>query len=113
MTIYPTRKLYPRTLKVAGRDWKVRFVNKIEDGTKARDTIGLCDPYDATLFILAGQSPEERFVTFVHEFLHALEEEYEFELGHRVIRKLEGPLAKFLLDNADELAVMGAVLEAG
>lgn len=92
---------YPETIVINENIWTVKFVRgpiEDEDG-RGRDTVGLCDPSDQTIYIKMGQTPEERLKTFLHELLHAIENEYGIEIPHSLVHKLEDPFAKFLIDN--------------
>lgn len=86
---------FPKELFLGENNWQIRFVRSL-DGIK---TLGLCDPADHIIYILQGQSPKERFKTFVHELLHALEYEYSFEMPHKSIYDLEEPLTRLWEDN--------------
>ena len=92
-------KDYPREIQVGEALWEVRFVRQLEESDPARITWGLCDPSDQIIYIRLGQSQGERLKTFLHELLHAIEYEYKITMPHRLIHKLEDPLARFLMDN--------------
>lgn len=79
---------------IYGEMWKVVFKQDL-----GKDTLGLCDHSNKTLYIKTGQKRKEALKTLIHEVLHAFEDEYEIVLGHKVINKLEDPLANFFLEN--------------
>lgn len=86
---------YPKTLNIGNEVYRVRFVRRFDD----RSTLGECDPSEKEIRIRLGQSHNERFKTFLHEILHALEFELDLKITHRQIEQLEEPLAQFLSDN--------------
>jgi hypothetical protein len=92
----PRQKDYPKELLIGDAIYRIRFVKKIDPTKKV---VGLCDPCDKEILILQGLSPLERFKSFIHEILHALEYEYEIKMDHSLIYKLEEPIAFLLLDN--------------
>lgn len=87
----------PREIHLGDSIWKVKFVRKIPD--EAEDTLGLCDPSECTIYIKQGQSYVSRLDTLFHEIIHAIENEYEFDLDHKHVYKLGEALAKFFVDN--------------
>lgn len=60
---------------------------------------GLCHTGDHLITIRCGQTPIERFKTFVHEVLHAICYEYRIAHTEGDIERLEDPIVNFLLDN--------------
>lgn len=91
---------FPKQIVVKDSIWEIRFVRKIHFGSAGTYTsYGLCDPGDKVVYIQMRQSPKERLVTFVHEVLHVFEEEYNIQLGHGIINKLQYPLAEFIVEN--------------
>jgi hypothetical protein len=91
-------KDYPRQIQVGDSLWSVKFKRDLGQ-TETRITWGLCCPAEQTIYIRLGQTQKERLKTFLHELLHAIEEEYGFEVPHQLIHRLEDPLARFLMDN--------------
>lgn len=90
----------PRELRIGDGEWRVKFCRLIDPGTHYSNEIqGDCDPSEKVIRIKTNQSPHTRLETFLHEILHAFEFEYEFELGHPLIEKLEVALGAFLRDN--------------
>lgn len=53
------------------------------------DCLGLCDPQKRIIYLKLGMSDAETFKTYVHELLHAMSAEHEFELPHRTVYALE------------------------
>ena len=90
-------KDFPRQLEIGENIWRVRFCRTIPG--EPDTTLGLCDPSDNTIYVKLGQTPVERFKTFVHEILHAWESEFSVSIPHSVIHDLEEPIFRFLLDN--------------
>lgn len=89
----------PRKFLIGDSIWTVRFVKKFGFGEKDQDTRGLCKPDTQEILIQQGLSTRERLDTLIHEVLHALEFEYEIDIDHKLIYKLEGKIAQFLIDN--------------
>lgn len=90
------RHQYPKTLHIGSEIYKVKFVRKFKD----KSTLAECDPGDMEIRILCGQTPEETFMCFIHEILHALVEfENDIEIKHNLIYSLEKPIYQFLRDN--------------
>jgi hypothetical protein len=90
---------YPNWIIVNNDPWDLKFTKKSPDDLE--DTLGLCHPGEKCLYIKLGQSRREILETFIHELLHAMEDEYEFNIPHKVVGELEKPLADFLIQNAD------------
>ena len=84
---------YPRELIVNGDQWELKFRREI--GTKHYDILGDCDYYNRLIQIQLKQTKLDRWVTFTHESLHAL---FPW-LSEAEVRKMEKPLAMFILDN--------------
>lgn len=87
---------YPKEVFIKGSVWKLFFKRCIDNN---QDDLGLCDASEKELFIKLGQIPRERLATFIHELIHAFEEEYDFDLPHPIVYKLEKAIVAFLLDN--------------
>lgn len=83
---------------VNGNPWKVKFKREIKD-TDTTFCLGLCDPSEKTIYIKQGQTYEERLDTFYHELIHSFEDEYGFELEHKLVHKLAKALARFYVEN--------------
>lgn len=64
-----------------------------------KNTLGLCDPNEKELQIKVGQTRSQLLRTFIHEIIHAIEDEYDFELDHAHVDKLERGIADFLMMN--------------
>lgn len=91
------QKDYPKTLRIGDTDWSIKFFRKPPDGKK--DTAGLCDGDTQTIYLTQGQKSETLFKIFLHELLHAIEYSYEIDIPHKLIYKLEQPLADFIIEN--------------
>ena len=95
----PRQKDFRKFYLIGDYEWDLKFCRKIEDGTSASDTMGLCDPSIKRLSILQKQSILERLTSVSHEILHAFEDEYEFEIPHHLVYKLDRAIALFILMN--------------
>lgn len=89
---------YPRELWIGDNQWFVRFVRQC-GASGAFENLGLCDPSIHTIFIKFGQTPAERFQTFIHEIFHAIEFEHDLQIPHELISALEVPIASLLSEN--------------
>lgn len=88
---------YPKTLLIKDAEYAIKFVNRIKDERKR--VVGLCDPEECCIYIKKGQTRKETFSTFIHEVLHAIEAEYDFDLTHRHVYKLEAGISSLILAN--------------
>jgi len=95
----PRIKDYPREIHANGSLWEVRFCKKMPDSKNTDTTLGLCDPSSLVIFIKLGQGRSETLSTFVHELFHLLEFEYDIEIPHKLITKLEVPVRDLILEN--------------
>ena len=96
------KKDYPKELRIGDSVYRVKFVSYLRGYTKKGKLevlYGVCDPSTLEIFISRRLDLEETFKTFVHEVLHAIEFEYDIELKHSLIGKLEQPIFEFLRDN--------------
>ena len=90
-------KDYLREVQIGDSIWEIKFVRKIPK--EPETTIGLCDPSEHVIYIRLGQSPEQRFKTFIHELCHAVCYEYAIPECHKVIYALEEPILRLFSDN--------------
>lgn len=90
------RRDFPKQICINGNMWRLYFRKMIEG--KA-NVLGLCCPEDKVILIKVGQKPQARLQTFFHELLHAIEFEYGVKISHKLIYKLEGPLADIVAQN--------------
>lgn len=88
----------PRLLIIRGAHWHV-VVTRTMNVSEGEDILGLCDPSLRTIYIKKQQTKRQQMATLVHEILHAMEFEYDFNLTHKVIGKIENPVADFIRDN--------------
>lgn len=97
--MFPKTREYPNQVIVNGNYWDIKFCRKTPDNPPS--DLGLCDPGIKTLFIRYKQSSRETFMTFCHELLHAIEDEYEIDIPHNVIYKLEDAIADLVENNPE------------
>jgi hypothetical protein len=97
------KRSYPGSVRVGESLYEVALVPHLLDGNKIdANSRGFCERTpDGIKRILIDRTMSEEliFETFVHEAPHALEYEYDLNIKHKLIHKLEAPLAKFLKDN--------------
>lgn len=92
----PKSYQYPKSVLVGDCTYKVRFSRLID---RDKECVGLCNFDTKTITIKKGQSDVERFKTFVHEVLHAIEMEHKIAIKHKEVYKLEQCIVEFLLVN--------------
>lgn len=95
----PKKRDYPKEVLVRGNTWSVKFVRKFSYCEDDEHILGECDPSEKIIRIRQGISPLQTWTTFIHELLHAFEEEYEFEVDHDHIEKFEVAIVEFMLSN--------------
>ena len=93
----PNKRNIPRNICIKDNIWTVVFKNKIIEHNIECD--GLCDPSTYTIYIRTKQSKTETFATFLHELFHAIEFEYDFQMKHSHIYKLEYAMVNLIKDN--------------
>jgi hypothetical protein len=98
--MYPKMREYPKEILVVDSIYSIKFCRKIP-GINEDGLAGVACPSTKTIYIVLGQTPEERFSTFWHEVLHAIEFETDKKIPHKTIYALEGKLssvvAQFML----------------
>lgn len=96
----PKVRQYPKTINIRGEIWHIKFVRKVDPQD---ETVGECDPGDRIIKIKLRQSSEDTLKTFIHEVIHAIEAEWDFDLPHSpkndIVDKLENGLYAFILSN--------------
>jgi hypothetical protein len=95
------RMRIPRKILVKDAVYEVKFVRQlpeVKDRFKGT-TIGVTCPDTQTILLKQGLSKEDRVRIFFHELLHAIEFEYGVPIAHKLIYRLEGPLAQVIVDN--------------
>jgi hypothetical protein len=88
------QKHFPRELMIKDSIWKIKFVRELEG-----DCLGLCDPGEKIIYIKQGQSYQERLDSVLHEVLHAINFEYNFEIKHQHVYKLAEAMARIYVEN--------------
>ena len=79
--------------------WKVLFVKSIKYGNKNKGIVGITDFSSQEIHIKTNQSKTETLSTFIHEILHAMDEEYDMKLTHKQIYQLEEAIMDFMASN--------------
>lgn len=89
-----------RELYIKEDIWTVKFVRHIQPTDRdGKQTIGLTCPADNIIYIKTGLKPKERWETYIHEVLHAIEFSWGFRIPHKLIYRLEKPLVMLLIEN--------------
>ena len=86
------KKDLPKEVEVADG---IFYAVKFKRGLQKRGYDGLCFYDLKEIWIAAGMTMENTLVTLEHEILHAIAHEWDFQLYHPMIKKLEEPLAFF------------------
>ena len=92
----PTPKQYPKTVMIGESEWSVKFFRKKKG---AANTSGLCDPSTKTIWLKQGQAHTELMSTYIHECIHAFEDEYDCKIPHKTVYMLENAIMNFLFAN--------------
>ncbi len=95
--MYPGYRSYPKEWVIGDSTYTLVFKHKIDSET--HNVYGECDPSDMEIRIVYGLSRKDLFMTFVHEMAHGIEFEYEIFIPHKLIEKLEEPIAQIIYDN--------------
>jgi hypothetical protein len=90
------RREFPNFLRI-----KEDVFYKVSFRRNITDCYGWCDSGKQEIVIATGLPPKERIITFVHEFLHAIEFEHNIKIPHKLIHQLEAPLAYLLTENTN------------
>ena len=97
--MFPKTREYPKEIIVKDQPYDIKFCRNTPEGPDS--DVGLYDPETRTLYIRYKQTPKETFKTAVHEWLHAVEDEYGVKLGHPIIEKLEDAIADLVEKNPE------------
>ena len=93
----PKKRDYKRRWMVKDTMWRVRYKNRIRvDG---RECDGVCDTELKEIWLANNIKNTILLQTFIHEALHAMEVAWGIKIGERMIKRLEKPLAHFVLHN--------------
>lgn len=85
----------PPVVKILGQDYKIKFLGK----SKKRDFIGRCFPHANIIQLDENLPPDKMGEVFLHEVLHAIDENLELGIKHKSINRLAIALYQFLKDN--------------
>lgn len=102
---FPKLRDYVRELVYGDATYEVVFASqaKLDEASLraglGRGNRGLCIQAEERIYILRGQSPRDRFETWLHEVAHLVEYESGIKIPHRLIEDLEGPFARFIAQN--------------
>lgn len=91
------KREFPKEMVIGQSTWKVKWQRVIDEDPNCR---GICDPETKTIVIALGLPKKQRVETFFHELLHAVEFEFGVRISHKLIYRLEGPLASVFQQNA-------------
>lgn len=91
--MWPHKQHWPKDLMVGENLWEIKFKRKLIEG--GVPCTGLCDPSDRIIYVKYPQTNEELFSTLIHEVIHAIEFEYDANIGEYKVRKFEKGLMQF------------------
>jgi len=95
---------YPKIMFIGLELWRLYWFRKIPKG-EDKKTVGLCDPSDKTIHVKYGQSDYETLRTYIHEVIHAIQDEYNIKFhknptkDHEIVEKLEIAITHFIWVN--------------
>jgi len=93
------RHMYPRTVRIKKKRWRLRFVPVVETPTDKYVVMGVCNFERREIKIQAEQSLDDTLGTWIHENVHALDNAYKIGLTHKQVYALEEAIKAFLMDN--------------
>ena len=91
-TSLPSKDKYPKILFIRNEIYKILMNPKMKD-------FGETNYEKKTITLKSAMSSRELFKTFIHEMLHALDEENGIGLTHKQVYKLETAIFELLIDN--------------
>ncbi len=102
MTI-PLRIKFPSSITINGSTWSINQLRTVDhpeiaDGWIAH-TWGYCDIERKRLEVLKRLGDRNKLRTLVHELFHAIEEEYDLQLEHKVLDAFSIAIADTLISN--------------
>ena len=87
--------IIPPIVKILGQDFNIEFMKD----KKGRDFIGRCFPNGNRIQLESQLCMDKMGETFLHEVLHAIDENLELDIKHRSINRLGLALYQFLKEN--------------
>lgn len=90
---------YPTTILIGKDVWEVKFCREIADGC-----LGLTDANIKTIYLKQKQDKKSLLKIFIHEILHGICDSYGFNIPHKTIYELEGPLVNLIVDNFSSIS---------
>jgi len=88
----------PRKLKVGPHTYKVRRKKKIVD-EEGHELRGECRVEERVILLQSGLKNTRLCETFLHEVMHAIDEENQMELGENRVNLISLCLLQIILDN--------------
>lgn len=92
----PPPDKYPKEIVVKDEVWKIKFVKIIG---RDPNCLGITIWPDRIIKIKSTQSHPQILTTFIHELLHAISFEHDFQLPHKTVYDLERSIVDLLLVN--------------
>ena len=87
--------IIPEVVKILGQEYRIEFLGK----KKKRGFIGRCFPHANIIQLDESLCPDKMGEVFLHEVLHAIDENLELDIKHRSINRLAIALYQFLKEN--------------
>jgi len=95
----PSKKDFVGEWIIGEYTWSVSFVKSIEYGPRNKHLVGITDYYNKSIQLKTKEPKLDTYSTFIHELIHAIDDEYEINLDHDQVYKLEEAMMKFMLAN--------------
>lgn len=86
----------PKSIKILSGRWKVVWG---KDWDKADELCGLTKQDEKKIYISTNYPEWAQYSTLLHEIIHAIEDELDFELKEKQVRLLEIGLVQVLREN--------------
>jgi len=91
----------PKQVYICGQVFDV--VQKKELSYDGEHLLGLCIPNECKIFIKKGLTKEKRVEVFIHECLHAIDENRNLKLGEKKVNTLGIEIIRFIRENKIDL----------
>jgi hypothetical protein len=83
--------MIPKQILIGDCLWNIELTTDFE-----KDLYGKCNPSELKIYVKSDLSDFDQISTLVHEVFHAIEYTRNFEIGHRMIEKMENPIASLI-----------------
>lgn len=87
--------IIPQVVKILGQEYKIEFLGN----KKKRDFIGRCFPHANIIQLDENLCQDKTGEVFLHEVLHAIDENLELGIKHKSVNRLAIAIYQFLKEN--------------